>query len=80
MFGGQVNIGVIESITVTIAVHEEEFPFPSPTVNVTLLFPISAHVKLVLEANKLTLTFPQLLLEPPLISFAVMETFPVTSK
>ena len=71
-------VGLVVSTTVTVAVHVELFALASVTVNVTLFAPISAQVNTAgLTLNPAT---PQLSLEPPSTSPAVMDAFPVPSK
>ena len=73
----QIAVGEIVSITVTIAPQAEALPFISVTVSVILLSPRLVHVKFVFEVERLIL--PQLSKDPPSISLAVMETFPLRS-
>ena len=77
-FGGQLTVGIIVSTTVTVAIQFAELPFPSSTVSVMLLAPRSTHVNVKSEADKFTV--PQLSVEPPSISAAMIDTVPAPSK
>ena len=65
------------SSTVTVAVAVLTLPLLSVTVNVTVLGPTSAQVKL--EISRVMLSMPQALLEPLLSCSGVMLTAPVAS-
>ena len=75
---GQVITGATVSMILTIAKQLAEFPFPSFTVSIMLFAPRSAHVNVVIEAEKVT--NPQLSVEPASKSAGVMEASPVPSK
>ncbi len=69
--------GSILSSTVTMATQVSVCPLPSSTVSVMLFVPMSAHVKAVCDAERLTV--PQLSEDPLSISDGRMEAFPVAS-
>ena len=74
----QIALGETVSDTVTVEEHVEVFPLASFTVSVTLFSPISAHVNAVWEA--LNVNAEQLPVDPPSISAATIEAFPVRSR
>ena len=65
-------------MTVTVPLALEALLEPSVAVRVTLFVPMSAQVKEVVEALKDGV--PQLSLEPPSTSAAVMDEFPLPSR
>ena len=76
---GQVMVGLILSITVTVAVADAVFPLASVTDNVTVFAPTSEQLKFVLD--KLNPKVPeQLSDEPLLIAEAVMFAVPPAFK
>ena len=76
---GQVIVGLILSITVTVAVAEAVFPLASVTVNVTVFAPTFEQSKLVFD--KLNPKVPeQLSNDPLLIAAAVVEAAPPAFK
>ena len=76
---GQVIVGLILSITVTVAVAEAVFPLASVTVNVTVFAPTLEQSKFVFD--KLNPKVPeQLSDEPLLIAAAVVVAVPLTFK
>ena len=66
------------SATVTVDIQVDVLAFASATVNVTLFVPISAQVNEAWLTPKLAT--PQLSLDPPSTSPAVMVAFPVPSR
>ena len=78
-FEGQVMVGLILSITVTIAVADALFPLASVTVNVTVFAPTFEQSKFVLD--KLNPKVPEQLSDEPLfIAAAVVEATPLEFK
>ncbi len=65
------------SSMVTFAVHVDTFPFASVTVSVTVLRPKSEQSKD--PGFAVSVTDPQLSVEPPSISAATMLAFPLAS-
>jgi hypothetical protein len=77
IFEGHVIAGTRLSVMVTVAAQVAELPLASVTVIITLLVPISAHVKEFLLM--LSRAIPQLSVLPLSTSEATMETFPEAS-
>ena len=76
---GQVIVGLILSITVTVAVAEAVFPLASVTVNVTVFAPTIEQSKFV--CDKLNPKVPEQLSDEPLfIVAAVVVAVPLTFK
>ena len=73
----RVNIGLLISCTVTVAMHVSVFPLLSVTVRVTAFGPKSAQVKAVLSATLVAI--PQASFDPLSISFPVIDALPDAS-
>ena len=77
VFGWQVAIGGVLSLTVTVEVHASVVPAGSVTVSVTVFPPMSPQSKAVMSADSVT---EQLSVLPPSISAAVIVAFPAASR